>query len=56
MEDVYVPFLVVLALYLLIPMLIGKFKCEEDGFYEKTRPTLHQDYAANSTRDFAPLT
>lgn len=56
MEDVYVSFLVVLALYLLIPMFIGKFKCEEDGFYEKTRPTLHQDYAANSTRDFAPLT
>jgi hypothetical protein len=57
MEDVYVSFLVVLALYLLIPMFIGKFRCE-DGFYEKQtlRPTLQHDYVSNPTRDFAPLT
>lgn len=55
MEDVYVPFLAVLALYLLIPLFIGKFKCGDDGFYEKTRPTLQQDYASKE-RDFAPLT
>lgn len=55
MEDVYVSFLIVIALYLLIPIFIGKFRCD-DGFYEKLRPTLQHDFVSNPTRDFAPLT